>query len=257
MIGMIVAFIVAVGLPVTLFFIIAKRKRAKKICFVIGAVTFIIFALILESIFHRIVMGIVGEATFTNIAFLAIYGGLAAGLFEETGRLVAMKTVMKKYLTKENALMYGVGHGGIEAIIIVGVTSISNLVTSIMINAGAIQTMVSGLDESVKEQALGQISLLTTTAPLDFYMAGVERISAITLHICLSYLVYLAVKNRKYGFYCLSILIHACFDAITVVLSKTMSIYVLEIVLLVLVAILACFVYRAYQKEPATEVQAD
>ena len=111
MIGMIVAFTVAVGLPVALFIIMSIKKKADNRCFAIGAVTFIIFALILESIFHRIVLSVVGESLFTKTAFLAIYGGLAAGLFEETGRLVAMKTVMKKYLTKKNALMYGVGHG--------------------------------------------------------------------------------------------------------------------------------------------------
>lgn len=256
-VAMLVTFIVAVGVPVALFFIVAIKKRAEKLCFIIGAVAFIIFALILESILHRIVISVFGDTLLTNTAFMAIYGGLAAGVFEETGRLVAMKTVMKKHLTKENALMYGVGHGGAESIIIIGLTYISNLITSVMINTGAMEPMLSGLDETVKAQTMEQFSILATTAPLDFYMAGLERVSAIALHICLSYLVYLAVKNRKYGFYCLSILIHAGFDAITVALSKTMSIYVLEIVLLVLVVILACFVYRAYQKEPVMEVQAD
>ena len=39
---------------------------------------------------------------------------VAAGVFEETGRLLAMKFCMKKDLDKKNAIMYGIGHGGIR-----------------------------------------------------------------------------------------------------------------------------------------------
>jgi uncharacterized membrane protein YhfC len=202
-------------------------------------------------------LSIFGDTLLSNTAYMAIYGGLAAGVFEETGRLVAMKTAMKKYLTKENALMYGVGHGGAESIIIVGLTYISNLVTSIMINEGVMEPMLNSLDETVKAQTIEQLSLLASTAPLDFYMAGVERISAITLHICLSYLVYLAVKNKKYRLFYLSILIHAGVDALTVALSKTMPVYGLEIVLAASVIVLVCFIYKAYQKETVTVVYAD
>lgn len=256
-IAMLVTFIISVGVPVALLFIFSIKKRANKICFVIGAVTFIIFALILEGILHRIMISIFGDTLLTNTAFMAIYGGIAAGVFEETGRLVAMKTVMKKYLTKENALMYGAGHGGVEAIIIVGLTYLSNLVTSLMINAGTMEAMLVGLDESMKAQTIETLSVLATTPTIDFYMAGVERIFAITLHICLSYLVYLAVKNRKYGYYGLAILIHACVDGMTVALAKVIPLYGLEMVLIVVAFILACFIYRAYQKEPVVVVQAD
>ena len=34
-------------------------------------------------------------------------------VFEETGRLIAMKFWMKKWLDFPNALMYGIGHGGV------------------------------------------------------------------------------------------------------------------------------------------------
>ena len=249
MVGMICTIVISFGLPLALFIIMAKKKAEKK-CFAIGAVTFIIFALGLESICHRIVMNIVSEATFTNIAFLAIYGGLAAGIFEETGRLVAMKTVMKKNLTKKNAIMYGVGHGGIEAIIVVGLLSISNLIVSNMINSGTTIAIANGSNED-------QLSLLINTAPLDFYMAGVERISAITLHICLSYLVYLAVKNKKYGWYCLAVLVHAIADAMVLAIAKVLPIYVVEVIFILFVFIIAYFTYKAYQKEPETEIQTD
>ena len=56
---------------------------------------------------------LVKEALTGNIWFYALYGGIAAGVFEETGRFTAMKFWMKKSLSKESSFMYGVGHGGI------------------------------------------------------------------------------------------------------------------------------------------------
>ena len=40
---------------------------------------------------------------------------------------------------KRQALMYGIGHGGVEAILIGGLSGISNLVSMLMINSGAMQ----------------------------------------------------------------------------------------------------------------------
>ncbi len=52
---------------------------------------------------------------------LGIYLGLLAGLFEEIGRFLAFKFFYPKQkieLNKKNALLFGLGWGGIEAIII-------------------------------------------------------------------------------------------------------------------------------------------
>ena len=145
--------------------------------------------------------------------------------------------------------MYGIGHGGIEAIIIVGLTSISNLIASIMINTGTFEPMLASLDDEVKAQTLKQVSLLWTTSPLDFYMAGLERVVAISFHICLSYIVYRAVKNKKVQLLVLAIVLHAGLDFITVLLAGYVSSLVLELVLLVLVAIIAVLVFKIYSND--------
>ena len=46
------------------------------------------------------------------------------------------------------ALAYGVGHGGIEMIVIFGITMISNLVLSLMINSGQAGFLVSQTPKS-------------------------------------------------------------------------------------------------------------
>ncbi len=248
-VGMCFAFLVAVGLPMVLMVYAFLKLKADMRWFGIGAVTFIVFALVLEQCLHFIMVRHFGEALTENLLLKAVYGGIAAGVFEEVGRFTSMNLFKQKELTKYNALMYGVGHGGIEAIIIVGLTSISNLISSLMINAGTFEATLSSLDEQTKAKVMQQISLLWTANSLDYYLAGVERVVAITLHICLSYIVYRAVKDKKVQLLLLAIVLHAGLDFLTVLLAGYVSSLVLEIVLLVLVFILAVLVYKRYSKD--------
>ena len=115
MLGMVISLLLSVGLPIFLGIFIYKKTKAWVPAFFIGCGIFVGFAMILEQICHAIVLTVTGDVIRDNIWLYAIYGGLAAALFEECGRWIAMKFCLKKHLTRENALMYGAGHGGIGA----------------------------------------------------------------------------------------------------------------------------------------------
>ena len=249
--GMVISLIISVGLPIALVIVWKKKTKSSLKSFFIGAGTFVVAALVLESIFHSIVFKITGDAIIGNMIIYGIYGGLAAGVFEETGRLVAMKLFMKKTCDKENAIMYGIGHGGIEAIIIVGLTEVSNILTSIMINTGALELTLKQLPDDMVTTVVQQLSALWTTEAYAFYLGGIERISAIILHICLSYMVYLAVKNIKYIIFVLAIAIHMLVDAGTVILVNVcgMNMIVFEVVLLAVMIALAAIIAKKYREE--------
>lgn len=250
--GIIFSLVISIGLPITLMVLVKKKLHAGMSALGIGALTFFVFALTLEQILHSIMLNAAGDVLNGNIWLYALYAGLAAALFEETGRFVAMKFWMKKTLSKENALMYGVGHGGIEAVLIVGMTYISNLITVFMINSGQIAEQFAAIEEGPgKELALQSISVLWTTPGYQFFFAGVERVSAIVLQICLSYLVYRAVKSGEKKFFFAALGIHFLVDAGTVLLSNTVPLVVLEIVLLAVVLALAFRVKVMYEAEPA------
>ena len=242
-IGMCFTLLISFGLPIGLLLYAMNKLKAKMISFWIGAATFIVFALVLEQLLHVGMLNQFGEALTGNILIKAIYGGLAAGIFEEVGRFVSMKIFMKRFLNKENAFMYGVGHGGIEAMIIVGLTTVSNLISAYMINTGLMEKSLELFDSDIKQQTIDQLSLLWTTSPVDFYMAGVERVVAITLHLSLSYIVYRAVKDGKIQLLFLSIALHGYAPVIVV-----------EIVLIVIVSIIAVFVYKKFSAEQTIEL---
>lgn len=233
--GIIFSLCISIALPVVLLIVVHKKTKARMAMAVIGAATFFLFAMVLEQILHAVVLGVGGERITGNIWIYGLYGGLAAGLFEEVGRFVAMRFAMKKQLSLPNALMYGVGHGGIEAILIVGLASVSNLVTSIMINAGTLEASLGALDQATKEATLTQLSALWTTPSYQFFLSGIERIVAVTLHIALSVLVFQAVKLGKKRYWFLAFAIHAGVDFVTVVAANYLNLVLVEVMLAVLV----------------------
>lgn len=234
--GIIFSLCISIALPVVLLIVVYKKTKARMAMAVIGAATFFLFAMVLEQILHAVVLGVGGERITGNIWIYGLYGGLAAGLFEEVGRFVAMRFAMKKQLSLPNALMYGVGHGGIEAILIVGLASVSNLVTSIMINAGTLEASLGALDQTTKEATLTQLSALWTTPSYQFFLSGIERIVAVTLHIALSVLVFQAVKLGKKRYWFLAFAIHVGVDFATVIAANYLNLVLVEVMLAVLVA---------------------
>lgn len=244
------SLLVAVGLPVALCIIVKKKLHSALSPVFIGAATFVIAVNVLEASVHNLVLGSAAGETILNSTWLyALYAGAMAALFEEFARLGAMKLLMKNKLTRENALMYGVGHGGIEAIISVGLLYLSNLITSVMINTGAIASAFVTLDADAAQTLAAQLSPLSSSPPLLFAAAGVERISAITLHICLSYFVYRAARYGEKRYFALALAAHFAIDAGTVLLSNYAGVAVLEIVVIIAVALLALYTARLYRAE--------
>lgn len=228
--GMVFSLLVALGVPIALCILIRKRLRADVVPFFLGAGVFFLFAMLLEQLLHVVVLlrpGTVSEALQNNIWLYALYGGLAAGVFEETGRFLCMKFLMKKNLTRENAVMYGAGHGGFEAVLLLGIASINNLVNSLLLNSGA---FAAALSEDVNlEQAMEAVSPLATLPSWQFFLGGAERLMAMALQIALSLLVFQAVRERRSRYlYPAAILLHTAVNMVVVVLANYGSLVLAE-----------------------------
>ncbi len=240
-IAMAISFLICIGVPIALCVYMKKKENASLKSFFWGCAAFIAAVMGLEQVLHMVVLGATGTLLTDNIFLYGIYGGLAAGVFEESGRYVTMKFFMKKKLDKKEAIMYGVGHGGIEAILVGGMACISNLATSIMLNAGSLDSMMQS-DEATYQSLIQLVEL----PAWQFLMAGMERFSAVILHICLSYVVYQAIKKNKIQLYILAILIHAVVNAVTVIAASYMPILLVEILLLAAVLFFAMKVKKSY-----------
>ena len=131
-----------------------------------------------------------------------LYGAFAAGIFEETGRLFGFKVLLKKYNEKKDAIAYGIGHGGIEVIFILGISYLYFFLAICGVTVGDTATTQTLLD-SVKNL---QVSTCC--------MAMLERVSAMLIHVSLSMIVFVAAREKgKFWLFPVAILMHAFMDA--------------------------------------------
>lgn len=221
--------------PVALAWWLVRKYHARLSTIMIGAGVFFVFALLLEPLLHQVVLkGPNGAAITGNIWYYALYGGLAAGIFEETGRFIGMKFLLKKEPTGAlPAVAYGVGHGGMEILMIFGVTMISNLAISLMINAGQADTILAAVPAEAKAQVEAQFAQLQGLNSGELLLGLWERISALILQLGLSAIVWTAIRKggKWLWLFLAAILLHALVDVCAVVLSKSVSVTVVELII--------------------------
>lgn len=208
-ISMLIPLLFSIGLVA--FLIVFNRKRTGIAVkpLLIGAVGFIVFTQILEKILHVIVL-----TKFPNLMeqpwLFGIYGGMAAGVFEEIGRFILYTWFLKKYLDYRGGLSFGIGWGGTEAILIMAMVMLPNILFAMMINAG---TFESTLGEVIPADQLTDIRATIVNQGIGYYLlASIERSFALILQIALSLLVLFAVVRKKFSYVVFAILIHALVD---------------------------------------------
>ena len=203
--GLLAGILYSIALPLGLLLWWKKRSGAPVWCFVAGALCFLLFAMGLEQILHSVCLvsdNAVSRFLNASPAAYMVYGALAAGLFEETGRLFGFKLLLKKHREKACAVAYGIGHGGIEAFLVMGISYLVYFLASCGVPIGPGETAEAILS------AAQSIPFSTTL------IAMFERLSAVMAHIGLSMLVFCAARERgKFGLYPLAIFFHALLDA--------------------------------------------
>ncbi|MFT3916459.1 MAG: YhfC family glutamic-type intramembrane protease [Anaeromyxobacteraceae bacterium] len=117
-------------------------------------------------------------------AFLA-FSFFTSGLFEETGRWVGYRYLMKDRRTRTEGVMMGIGHGGLEAVGLVGVYVAAKLAMAVLATFGLLGA----------ERSMNLAAKLTFTPASALAAGGVERASAMVLHVGLSLVVLQAFRR--------------------------------------------------------------
>ncbi len=261
---MLVDLLAGIAIPVGLCLYFRRRYRCSLAAFFTGCGVMLVFALVLESLAHKLILGSAVGATIQASTWLyALYGGFMAGLFEESGRYVAFRTVLRKQRDNDhNALMYGAGHGGFEAFYLLGIGMINNLVYSILLNAGRSDILTAGLSGDALASVQAAFSALASTSPSLFLVSLLERVAAVAAQLSLSVLVWFAAKKggRAFWLYPLAVALHLVLDAGAVILSRIFSqVLLVEAAVWAFAAVCvltAMLVWRKNARPPAAEAAA-
>lgn len=213
-------------LPAAGYYVIRKRFGGSKKAFFTGCGIMFVFAFVLESIVHSVVLsGSTGNAIMGNIWLYGLYGGVMAALFEETGRLFAFRFLLKGQRDDDaNAWMYGAGHGGFEAFYILFLSGINNLVIVFLINSGMSETLTAGLSGEALASVEGVLQQIRTMSWGVFLLAPVERLAAMLAHLSFSVFVWFAVKEKKMKYYGLALFLHFALDFVTVTANSYLAV---------------------------------
>jgi uncharacterized membrane protein YhfC len=185
----------------------------------IGAAAFAVFALGLESIPKVFLFQLdspVSAFVLSHTWIYAVLGALLAGVFEETGRFLAFKFLLKKRTDKKTAISYGIGHGGFEVIFLLVFSGIQYLTYISLINSGQFSTVVDQVravspDQVAAMEAIPATLAATTISSIGFTV--MERVSAMLGHVAFSILVFDAARTPKKGWmFPFAIFLHAFLD---------------------------------------------
>ena len=222
--GIILATTFEILLPFVLSFLWIKNFKGALSCILIGVLGFM-SSVGLESIFGLLVTKIYGK-TSQVIYFLSI---LSPGIFEETGRYIFLNYLLKKNKDKNICVSYGIGHGGIESIL-VGMTFLSYIFA--------------------KEALIKQGALKENITFFICFMSAWERFFSVFLHISLSVLVYKSLRENIIYYYILAIILHDSIDFVALLKAKEIlkSVFWTEMIIAVFCSCCAYYAYNLYIK---------
>ncbi len=201
------------------FLIVRKRKLWKPI--LVGAVTFFVFQILFRLPIIQLVLPKMGWYLVMSTAQPLLYSlflGATAGLVEEFGRYLTMKLLLKKSLQPLDGIGFGIGHGGIEAVLLAGVNALVTLIVSS-------QSIVPSL----------------------MFAGGVERLAAMTFHIGWSVMVMKSVREKKPVWLFVAFLTHTAMDAAVSVASLNgVSVWMIEAALILLTLPTLYYIIKQY-----------
>ena len=193
------------------------RQQTKLRWLIAGAAGFLVSSRVLElGVHYFCILSDNPVSRFINgsTAAYVLYGIVMAGVFEECGRHVVMKYIMKRNRTPENAVLYGIGHGGIEILAVILPAMVLYLAIAVLFSAGDTANALAALDIT-EETAAAALPSVKAAAAYDYAMMAmsvIERVLAMLLHIGLSVIVYYGVCSGRKACLPAAILLHMLMD---------------------------------------------
>ena len=220
--AVIFAFIIEVSLIFIYSFINIKYYKGKLFTIIIGIVGFF-SSVFIEGIMLLLLSKLFGQDSDFLIPFTLAF----PGIFEETGRYICYKYLLKNEKNKITAISYGIGHGGFE---------------SLFLGASLLRFLF------IKETLVSQGLLKQDVTFIQMFLSAWERFVCVFIQVSLSVMVFKAIKENDIKFYILAILLHDFVDFFAFLYQKSIlsNIYVIELFISIFALFLSRYAYKLY-----------
>ena len=220
------AVLVSLVLPLAALAYFIYKKNRYYLPFLLGAATFAVFQILtripLLGVLNNQVWFINLTAFYPiiHLAFLAV----TAALFEELGRFAVMKLFMRRNQRWLDGISFGLGHGGFEAIMLVGINAVAVLI-------------------------IGGVAFGLVEGQGGMFWGGVERLLTIPVHVAWSVMVLQSVVQKRYRYLYIALFTHALTDFGIVMLASFTTLSVLAVEGVLAVFTLAAIIYIIASKK--------
>ncbi len=254
-----IAYILSISITILLPLLLAtwlrRRFHVSWFLFGVGTLTFIgsqIVHLPLNALLAKWGILPTGMPTGASLWIMASIAGLTAGVCEELAR-TAGYALLNRFHKVEDGLMLGLGHGGIEAMIILGIMTAGTIGQLFALRGTDLSSLALNTDQL---NALSKQMQIFNQSPLIAFLPLLERMIAMTLHIILSLMVLRAFQKQNALWVVFAILYHAIVDfgAVVLAANNTNSLLMEGIFFLTLVPGLV-WVYYTYRSQIAQNIK--
>jgi uncharacterized membrane protein YhfC len=121
--------------------------------------------------------------------------------------------------TWNKAIMYGLGHGGLESMLLVGgitLYTVFNLATISSLNLNTLPT-------AQHAQVVGQVAAINAQPVWLALLGGWERLWTLPFHVAMSVVVLQVFRRKNIGWLWLAVLLHAIVDFVSVALLQLLG----------------------------------
>lgn len=260
-----ITLFVSLVLPVAVLIVLSRKWKLNHIpsAWFLGALGFFIPQMLIRT---RVLENFAANPNFAGFVenhylLYCLILAFTAGFFELVGRYGVAKILKRDSMTFRRCLAAGLGHGGIEAMLLIGITYVNNLVYMVMIQTGSFEAVIAqstaaGVDPA---QLYAVRDALLSTSPALFLLAGYERLLTMVCHAAMSMMVCFGVWQGRPGKAMIGCLVfHTLLDCTPIIqglatpyLGNVISLntaYVLIYTILTLAAVLAVITIKTIYK---------
>ncbi len=249
--------------PVVYFLIWKKKEKIKPAPLFAGILGFFISVRVCEMIPHLFCIvydNPVSRFINGNVIVYMLYGAFMAGIFEECGRYIIFRYILKKDTDRATSITHGIGHGGFEVYIITFAAIANYLLIAIMINVMGmdIATQSLGFTEATKADFDIILQSISSFTLGNAFMSVFERVLCMGIHIVLSVIVFYGVRVKEKKYLLFAILAHAILDMPAALYQKgAVSLVFVEIWLAICLVAFGLMAKKLYDRLAPQPVLSD
>ncbi|MBN2005185.1 MAG: YhfC family intramembrane metalloprotease [Anaerolineae bacterium] len=220
--------------------------------YALGAITFVLSQVVhiplnslLTTLFQKGILPAPPPAW--KLPFNAITLGFTAGLCEEVARYCVYRWWAKDARSWRKGMLFGAGHGGIEAIILGGLVLFA-FFQMVVLRTADLSTMVPADQLDLARQQVSDFWSAKWYMP---FLGVFERFFTLPVHVGLSLIVLQVFTRKQIRWLWLAIGWHMLIDALAVFIMPTWGVFAAEATVFVVGCLSLVWIWRLYRPEPA------